>query len=135
VPGRASRIASCAAIAGIGGATFGFGINHLVQRSDQIRSPAAVMQASGTYQQEVCIFNAIRSDVPEGAAVYVSSSDVSHTQRLAELSTLWAVPKEQRAAAQWVLTINYLGKYGPPRHRRGVIFTICGGAILMAQHI
>ena len=56
--------------------------------------------------------------MPGGAAVYVNSSSSPHTQRLAEWSTLWAVPRKDEAAAQWVLTIKYLGKYPPPRHRR-----------------
>ncbi len=83
----------------------------------------------------MCLFHAIRSDVPESAAVYVDTSNVSHGQRLAELSTLWAVPKEQEAAAQWVLTITYLGKSRPPRRHHGIRFTDCAGALLVVRHI
>lgn len=135
MPGRASKITACAAIAGIGGAAFGFGVNHLVGLSDQIQSPAALTQVYGTYRQEVCIFHAIRADVPEGAAVYVISSNTAHSQRLAELSTLWAAPKEQRTAAQWVMTIRYLGRSRPPRRHHGFRFTVCTGAILIVQHV
>jgi hypothetical protein len=135
VPGRASKIAACAAIAGIGGAAFGFGINRLVQLSDQMQSPAALTVTYGTYRQELCLFHAIRSDVPEGAAVYVIGPDPSHSQRLAEWSTAWAVPKEHEAAARWVLTITYLGKSRPPRRHAGIRFTRCAGALLVVRHI
>jgi hypothetical protein len=135
VPGRASKVVACAAIAGIGGAAFGLYVNHLVVVSDKIRSPAARALDFATYRQEVCLFRAIRKDVPRGAAVYVESPSQAHTQRLAEYSTGWAVPKQYRAEAQFVLTIKYLGKYPPPRHRRGVTYTQCGGAILLVRHI
>lgn len=135
MPGRASRVVACAAIAGIGGAAFGFCVNHLVRLSDKIQSPAARALDFAAYGQEVCFFHAIRSDVPRGAAVYVESPSQAHAQRLAEYSTGWAVPKQFRADAQWVLTIKYLGKYPPPRHHRhGVTYTRCGGAILLVRH-
>lgn len=135
MPGRASKIAACAAIAGIGGAAFGFSIHHLIQLSDQMQRPAALTQAYGTYRQELCFFHAIRSDVPEGAAVYVNSSNLSHSQRLAEWSTLWAVPKKHEAAAQWVLSISYLGKSHPPRRHPGIRFTRCAGGLLVVRRI
>ena len=43
--------------------------------------------------------------MPKGAAVYVNSAKWQHTQRLAELSTLWAVPQPTLATAQWRLSI------------------------------
>jgi hypothetical protein len=135
VPGRASKVVACAAIAGIGGAAFGLYINHLVMVSDKIRSPAAQALDSAAYRQEVCFFRAIREDVPRGAAVYVQSPSQPHTQRLSEYSTGWAVPKKYRADAQWVVSIKYLGKYPPPRHRHNVTYTRCGGAILLVRHI
>lgn len=135
MPGRASKVVACAAIAGIGGVAFGFCVNHLIRLSDKIQSPAARALDFATYRQEVCLFDAIRSDVPKGAAVYVESPSEPHTQRLSEYSTGWAVPKEHRAGAQWVLTIKYLGKWPPPRHRHGVTYTRCGGAILLVRHI
>lgn len=136
MPGRASKVVACAAIAGIGGAAFGVGIHRAVQVNDQLKSPANVTYADAAYRQELCFFRAIRSDVPRGAAVYVNGPDTAHTQRLAELSTLWAVPKEFRSAAQWTVTIRYLGKYPPPRrHHRGYTFTRCGGGLLVVRHI
>jgi hypothetical protein len=67
--------------------------------------------------------------------VYVHSASVPHTQKLAELSTLWAVPREHRDAAQWLLTIKYLGRWPPPRHRRGLTYTRCAGVILLVRHL
>jgi hypothetical protein len=135
VPGRASKIVACAAIAGIGGAAFGFCVNHLILLSDQIQTPAARALDFASYRQEVCLFRAIRADVPRGAAVYVESDSTPHTQRLAEYSTGWAVPKEHQDAAQWLLSIKYLGKWPPPRHRHGLTYTRCGGAILLVRHL
>lgn len=135
MPGRASKIVACAAIAGIGGAAFGFCVNRLVLLSHNIQTPAARALDFGTYRQEVCLFRAIRTDVPRGAAVYVESASEPHSQRLSEYSTGWAVPKVHQADAQWLLTIKYLGKWPPPRHRRGVTYTQCGGAILLVRHI
>jgi hypothetical protein len=135
VPGRASKVVACAAITGIGGAAFGFCVNHLVLLSDKIQAPAARALDFASYQQEVCLFRAIRADVPRGATVYVESPSEVHTQRLAEFSTGWAVPKEQRADAQWALSIKYLGKWPAPRPRHGLAYTRCGGAILLVRHI
>ena len=134
-PGRASKIVACAAIAGIGGAALGFGVDHLVRKHDHLLRPAARALAIGTYRQEVCLFHAIRADVPKGAPVYVNSASVPHTQKLAELSALWAVPQENRDTAQWLLTIKFLGHWPPPRHRRGLTYTLCAGAILLVRHL
>ena len=134
-PGRASRIVACAAIAGIGGAALGLSVDHLVRKHDFLLRPAARALAAGTYRQEVCLFHAIRADVPRGAPVYVNSASVPHTQKLAELSTLWAVPQVNKASAQWLLTVKYLGRWPPPRHRRGVTYTRCAGAILLVRHL
>lgn len=125
---------ACTAIAGVAGVAFGLNVNHLVAESHWIQRPAAVALADGAYRQEVCLFRAIRSAVPRGAPVYVNSANVSHTQRLAELSTLWAVPQEHRAAAEYELSIKYLGKHPPPRYRHGLTYTRCAGAILLVRH-
>jgi hypothetical protein len=58
------------------------------------------------YQLEECEYHAIRSAVPRGALIYVASPDKARAQRLAELSTLWAVPQQNVNRADWALVIS-----------------------------
>lgn len=130
---RASGIVACAAIAGIGGTVLGIRIVHLVQYDNQALASAAVVRAQDTYRQELCLFHAIRKEVPRGAGVYVSGNIEPRFQRLAELSTLWVTPEADQRAAQWVLTIRKQdGKHRAQLPSGARIFR-CYGDILVAQ--
>jgi hypothetical protein len=95
----------CAAIVAAGAVTLGLSVHHDLQFTAEVTTPQWIAEQTGKLRQEECIYNAIRSQVPKGAAVYVYSPDYYPTQRLAELSTLWAVPQANLANAQWRLSL------------------------------
>jgi hypothetical protein len=135
VGGRASKLAACAAIVCIGGTVLGLGVSHLLRFDGKFLAGSVAARAERSYRQELCLFQGIRRDVPRGAGVYLAGNSVAHTQRLAELSTLWAVPKENRRAAQWALTITKLHSSGRPRRPRGTRQYRCYGDLLMVREI
>ena len=85
----------CAVIASAAAVTLGLSVHHDVQTTAAVLSPASIKHATAADQQEECIYHAIRSELPSGAAVYIDDPVVQwgNFQRLAELSTLWAVPQ------------------------------------------
>ena len=95
----------CAAIVAAGAVTLGLSVHHDLQLTAGVTTPQWIAEQSAQLRQEECIYHAIRSQVPKGAAVYVTSPDYQPTQRLAELSTLWAVPQASLATAQWRLSL------------------------------
>ena len=132
---RASKVVACAAIAAIGGPVLGLRIAHLVQFDNAALARAAVERTQNSYRQELCLFRAIRKEVPRGAGVYLAGNNEAYFQRLAELSTLWVTPEEDQRAAQWTLTITKVtGSHQAPlpsgtRHFR------CYNNILVARPI
>jgi hypothetical protein len=132
---RASTLVACAAIAGIGGSVLGVGVSHLVQFDTKFLAQSVAAQNEGTYRQELCFFRAIRADVPRGAGVYLAGNNVVHTQRLAELSTLWATPEVHRSAAEWVVTITNLSRAQRHRYHPATGQFRCDGAVLKVRPI
>jgi hypothetical protein len=105
-------------IAAAAGVTLGFSVHHGLQTTTALIRPRAVRRAVIADRQEECIYRGIRSELPKGATVYIN--DPVHVQRLAELSTLWAVPQARRAAARWTIALvpsSSLGSGSPVRWR------------------
>jgi hypothetical protein len=112
VVGAAIAVAACV--------TLGLSVHHDLQFTAAVTTRQWIAEQNASVRQEQCIYDAIRSQVPKGAAVYVDSADWAHAQRLYELSTLWAVPQASPATAQWQLSLV------PARGR-------CGGLALEAR--
>ncbi len=96
---------SCAFLAAVAVVTLGLGVRQDLQVNASVLSPAAVRNATAADKQEMCLFRAFRRELPEGATFYDSDANLGHFQRLAELATLWAVPEQNPAAAQWRVAI------------------------------
>jgi hypothetical protein len=109
----------CAAIVAAGALTLGLGVHHDLQFTAEVTTPQWIAEQSAMLRQEECIYHAIRSQVPQGAAVYIGlvPTSLKHAPgpaeqwtlwdetRLTELSTLWVVPKPTPASAQWTLAL------------------------------
>jgi hypothetical protein len=95
----------CAAIASAAAVTLGFSVHHGLQGTAAALGPAMSNRQTTLFRQEECLYHAIRSMVPEGATVYTVNPQWPVTQKLAELSTLWAVPQPSLATAQYRLSI------------------------------
>jgi hypothetical protein len=92
------------------------------------------------YQLEECEYHAIRSAVPEGAAIYVASPDKARAQRLAELSILWAVPQQNVNDAGWALVVSdaTLATYRHYLHHKRysyMTYRYCPGALLSVKNL
>jgi hypothetical protein len=92
------------------------------------------------YQLEECEYHAIRSAVPEGAAIYVASPDRARAQRLDELSTLWAVPEQNVNDADWALVVSdaTLAIYLHYLHHRPysyMTYRYCPGALVSVKNL
>jgi hypothetical protein len=103
-PQIGKRIGS-AAIVAAAVVTLGLSVHHDLQFTAEVTTPQWIAGQTAALRQEECIYNATWSQVPKGAPVYVYSPDSYPTQRLAELSTLWAVPQARLATAQWRLSL------------------------------
>jgi hypothetical protein len=101
------RRIGCTAIASIAALTLGLSVHHGLQTTAAVLSPASIKHATAADRQEECIYHAIRSELPRGAAVYINDPVVQwgHFQRLAELLTLWAVPQPSPGTARWTLSL------------------------------
>jgi hypothetical protein len=95
--------------------TLGLSVHHDVQTIAAVVSPASIDHATITDRQEECLYQAIRSELPRGAAVYISEPVVQwgNFQRLAELSVTWAEPQASRATAQWTLSLVRTSSLAP----------------------
>jgi hypothetical protein len=100
---RLGKRIGCALIAAAAGVTLGFSVHHGLQTTSLFVRPRAIRRAVVEDRQEECIYRAIRAELPKGADVYIN--DPLHVQRLAELSTLWAVPQVDRANARWTIAL------------------------------
>ncbi len=103
---KVGKIIACAVIFCGAGVAIGIEANSDVQTTESLLAPASVNFAAHAHSQQRCVYNEIRHKVPEGARIYVNSPDVGFTQRLAELSTLWAVPQQSRATAKYLVSIH-----------------------------
>jgi hypothetical protein len=80
-------------------------VRHEVQVMEGLTTPQLMSKQTTNIQAEECLYRAIRSQVPEGAHFYVNGKDWHNMQRLAELSTLWAVPEANPANARYKLAV------------------------------
>jgi hypothetical protein len=106
--GRSERVAKrigCAAIVAAAGVGLGLSVHHDVQFTGSVTTAKFVNQANAQMRQEQCVYDAIRLLVPKGATVYVIVPQFQPTQRLSELSTLWAVPEANIADARYQLSL------------------------------
>jgi hypothetical protein len=100
---RVGKRIGCALIVSAAGVALGFSVHHGLQTTTAILRPESIRSAVVADRREDCIYRAIRSDLPRGAAVYIN--DPVHVQRLSELSTLWAVPQVSPATARWTISL------------------------------
>ena len=103
--GRVGKRIGSAAIVSVAAVTLGLSVHHGLQFTSNFVTPRQISSHAAGLQWEECIYKAIRSQVPEGAAVYPSGPTWALTLRLAELSTPWAVPQASPATAQWILAL------------------------------
>lgn len=104
-PERVGKRLGCAAIVAAAGVGLALGVHHDVQFTGSVTTAKFIAGLNREMRQEQCLYNAIRLKVPKGATVYVTAPRFQPTQRLAELSTLWAVPEANIADAQYRLTL------------------------------
>jgi hypothetical protein len=106
--GRSERVGKrigCAAIVVAAGVGLGLSVHHDVQFTRSVTTAKFIVQDNAQMRQEECVYDAIRLLVPKGSTVYVTAPQFQPTQRLAELSTLWAVPEANIADAQYRLSL------------------------------
>lgn len=101
---QVAKRVGCAMIVLAAGVALGLSVRHGLQTAAAILRPASIRAAVVADRQEECIYRAIRSELPEGAAVYIDD-DPDHVQRLAELSTPWAVPQASPGTARWTISL------------------------------
>jgi hypothetical protein len=102
---RAGKRVGCIAIVVVAAVTLGLSVHHDLQLTANATTAKSIANQEAQLRQEECLYKAIRLMVPHGATVYVTAPRFPPTQRLAELSTLWAVPEANIARAQWRLTL------------------------------
>ena len=102
-PSRAARRLASVVILVAAIVALGVGAHRDLLVIDMFTKPQAVHQQTTNVLAEQCLYQAIRSEVPKGAPVY--TQDGYYTQRLAELSTLWAVPVPTLAQARYQLAV------------------------------
>jgi hypothetical protein len=100
--GKRTGLAAIMVAAGVG---LGLSVHHDVQLTRSVTTTTFVAQTNTQMRQEECIYSAIRLLVPKGATVYVTAPQFQPTQRLAELSTLWAVPEANIDDARYRLSL------------------------------
>ena len=100
---RVAKRIGCAVIVSAAGVALGSSVHHGLQATTAFLRPASIRSAVLADRQEACIYRAIRSELPKGATVYIN--DPVHVQRLAELSTLWAVPQASPVTARWTISL------------------------------
>ena|ERR1022692_4323667 len=93
---------ACICIAAV--VTLVLAVHHGVEITAAERSPTSVSAWKTFDRQQECIYRAIRSDLPKGAAIYINPNDGFTAQILAELSTLWAVPQPTPTSAGWTIS-------------------------------
>jgi hypothetical protein len=123
--GRSERVGKriVAAVVAVAAAVgLGLSVRHDARFTANVASAKYIASANAMMRQEECVYDAIRLKVPKGATVYTTAPRFPPTQRLAELSTLWAVPVANIADAQYRLTLV------PPKGRSIVPFPLTKAA-------
>jgi hypothetical protein len=99
------RRLGCVLIAAVATVTLGLGIHQDLQLNASLLTPASVNASAGAARQDMCLFRALRHELPKGAAFYDAGANGADYQRLAELATLWAVPEQSPRAARWRVVV------------------------------
>lgn len=142
--GNRSRLAwkriACAGIASAAAVTLGFSVHHDLGITANDFRPKVVANQVALFQQEECLYRAIREKVPKGAPFYVRSPTFLPIQRLAELSTLWAVPQAKLATARWILTLvpahgHRVTKFAATSTRLDPVHGHCAGITLKVHRV
>jgi hypothetical protein len=102
----AVKCIACAAIIAVAAVTVTWKAHEDLAITAAQLSPRSVEAFNSSDASWQCIFRAIRAAVPKGAPVYVGTEHGTFFQRLAELTTPWAVPEPRLSAARWSLTIS-----------------------------
>jgi hypothetical protein len=102
---RVGKRIGCVGIVSAAAVALGLSVHHDLQFTAGFVTPRQISSHAAGLRWEECIYQAIRSRVPEGAAVYPSGPTWALTLRLAELSTPWAVPQASPATARWILSL------------------------------
>jgi hypothetical protein len=103
--GDASVRAGGAVVALVAAAALALGIDHGLGVTARLLSPSSVRQASLGQTRDRCIYREVRRELPKGASFYASMTSLLYAQRLAELATLWAVPRPAPRSAGWLVTV------------------------------
>lgn len=111
---RVGNCIVCAVIVGVAAVTLGFKVHNDVKITAALIRPTAVRNFTTSDAGWQCIYRSIRAGVPRGASVYIDFPNVLYFQRIAELTTTWAMPRQSLPSAQWRLFI-----FKAPEH--------CGG--------
>jgi hypothetical protein len=115
------KILGCAAVCCISAAALGLMVHHGLGDTYSYLSGHSLKANARNDRQEECIYHAIRSRLPKGAAIYVPNYAYGDEVRANDLATLWAVPQSGPATAQWVVSLT-----------RG---TECEGLTLRIRHL
>jgi hypothetical protein len=104
-PRRAGKRIGCAAIVSAAVVAFGLSVRHDLQFMASFVAPREISHQAAGLQEDECIYQSIRSQVPKGAAVYPNGPTYGLTLKLAELSTPWAMPQASPVTAHWRLAL------------------------------
>jgi hypothetical protein len=134
------RRAACAVIVGAAAVMLAAEVHSEVHLAKWYTSKGWTGEFAQYNQLEECEYHAIRSAVPEGAAIYVASPDIARAQRLAELATLWAVPQQNVNDADWALVVSdaTLSIYLHYVHHKPysyMTYRYCPGALLSVKNL
>jgi hypothetical protein len=108
-PGRPglAKLVCCALIASVAAGTIGLAVHHDVETTSAVLKPSSLALAIHLNTQELCFYHLIRKELPKGATIYVGNTAPAQIQRLAELSTLWTVPQQTAATAEWEIFLYH----------------------------
>lgn len=124
---RVGKGIGAVAIISAAAVTAGLSVHHDVQFLTRDLTSSSIAGQTAQLQQLECLYQAIRIEVPKGATVYVTYPRAPITDRLAELSSAWAVPQVRLADAQYRLTLV------PARGHHLYPFPLTGTPLVPAQ--
>jgi len=101
----AGKILGCAAVCCISATALFLSAHHGVKDTYSYLGKRSVRLAAVNDRQEECIYRAIRSSLPKGAAIYVPDYAYGNEVRANDLATLWADPQPTPASANWTVSL------------------------------
>jgi hypothetical protein len=102
---RTGKLLGCIAVCCISASALGLAAHHGLQESATYVDRHSVALAAANDRQEECIYRAIRSKLPKGAAIYVPNYAYGNEVRVNDLATLWAAPQPTVTTAHWVVSL------------------------------